>query len=249
MRLSLALVLGLTAGHAAAQTLPLPFDDSVESQQVSVVVTPGRTSMKGLPPDLVRARQAMHAKEEVSDDDLRRLADSGDGLAAQRYVRSLIGQGKAVSQASDVAYYSALAVGAGRVWTLPDMIAALERLDRGAEPAERVNLYIKVLYAHAWEGNTAALDAVVALNGEGRLFGKLSDGTRQKILAQGEQNMDGKVELRMALALLEKESLTPEQVARLRGLLTTAAGSRHLGLMTTAQTLLTQVERDYPDGG
>ncbi|WP_425100798.1 hypothetical protein [Tropicibacter sp. S64] len=248
MRL-LSVLLVLLAGQASAQVIPLPFTDSAETRQISVTVTPDRRSMKGLSADLVRARTAMHQNAEVSDEALRRLADMGDGLAAQRYVRRLIAQGRAVTAASDVAYYSAIAVGAGRVWTLPDMIAAMTRLDPETESRDRIRLYIKVLYAHAWAGNTLALDAVVDFNGEGKLFGALSDRTRAKILAQGEENADGKVELRMAMVLLEQQDLSAEARNRAKGLLEQAAQSRHLGIMTTAENLLALMEtKDAPGG-
>ena len=39
----------LMAGPLAAQSIPLPFAPDVDARQVSVVVTPGRASMRGLP--------------------------------------------------------------------------------------------------------------------------------------------------------------------------------------------------------
>lgn len=246
-----ALITALWASTAQAQTIPLPFSDEggVEARQVSVTVVPGRRSMKGLPADLVRARAQMHARQPVSDADLRRLAEYDDGLAAQLYVRRLIAQGRAVSDASDLAYFSAIAVGAGRVWTLPDMVAAMHHLDPRSELGARVRKYIQVLYPHAWAGNTLALQAVVDFNGKGKLFGALSDATRDKILAQSRENADGRVELRLALALLEKP--TPSQTDRqeARKLLDRASKSTHLGVMTTAMNLLGLMDRKYASGG
>ncbi|WP_136441955.1 hypothetical protein [Pacificoceanicola onchidii] len=249
IRAVLCFALCFAGSTTIAQTIPLPFSDSVEARQVSVVVTPDRRSMKGLPTHLVRARRAMHAKQDVSDADLRALAEKGDGLAAQRYVRRLVAQGKARSEASDVAYFSAVAVGAGRVWTLPDMIEAMHHLSAETEPRKRISTYIKVLYAHAWAGNTLALDAVVAFNGDDKLFGALSERTRDKILAQGKQNADGKVELRMAVEMLEQGSLSEQERARTRDLLAKAAASGHLGIMTTAENLMAQMDREAAADG
>ncbi|MFW2544245.1 hypothetical protein ACN2XU_16540 [Primorskyibacter sp. 2E107] len=249
MKVRAFLLCCLMAGALQAQTIPMPFSDDAETRQISVTVTPDRRSMRGLPADLIRARRAMHAKQDVPDDSLRRLADHGDGLAAQRYVRRLIAQGKAQSSASDVAYYSAVAVGAGRVWTLPDMIEAMRLLDPNSEPRDRIREYIKVLYAHAWAGNTLALDAVVVFNGRDKLFGALSDSTRKKILAQGEQNADGKVELRMATALLAQDAPSEAALERARGLLEKAYGSRHLGIRTTAENLLVLMNTRYAGDG
>lgn len=236
-----ALVLG---GPAQGQAIPLPFSDDVETRQISVVVTPGRRSMRGLPASLVRARRQMHAKQEVSDGNLRRLADYGDGLAAQLYVRRLIARGEAQSRASDLAYYSAIAVGTGRIWTLPEMIEAMMRLDPKTEPRERIRKYISVLYAHAWAGNTWALDAVVVFNGDDKLFGALSQATRDRILAQGQKNGDGRVELRMAMALLEQQELSQAQKSQARDLLERASGSTHLGVMSASQNLIRLMEQN-----
>ncbi|MCC1494903.1 hypothetical protein [Cognatishimia sp. F0-27] len=238
-----------TAGPVTAQTIPIPFDDAVDTRQISVVVDKGRTSMRGLPGSLRRARERMHARQEVDPKDLRRLAEYGDGLAAQRYVRGLTADGIQPGEASDVAYYAAVAVGTGRVWTLPEMIAAMEMLEPGREPGARIRKYIRVLYAHAWAGNTLALDAVVAFNGDDKLFGTLSDSTRQKILAQAEQNGDGRVELRLALALLERGTLSDAERATARAYLTLANRSSHYGVRITAHNLLALMDKTETEGG
>lgn len=235
----------MTAGPVAAQSIPMPFSDDLDTRQLSVVVTKGRTSMKGLPGSLRKARAQMHAKQDVALNDLRRLADYGDGVAAQRYVRALIAQGAQVTQASDVAYYAAIAVGTGRVWTLPDMIEAMTHLDRASEPRKRIRKYIQVLYAHAWAGNTLALQAVVDFNGDDRLFGTLSDKTRTKILEQARQNGDGRTELRLALAILEAQDLTQDKQDQARDLLTRANLSNHYGVRITAQNLIVLMDQTY----
>ncbi|WGW04287.1 hypothetical protein [Tropicibacter oceani] len=246
--LGAAVIWCLTAMPVQAQTIPLPFPDDQQARQISVTVTPGRRSMKGLPADLVAARRRMHDGQPLTETQLRRLAESDDGLAAQLLVRRLLAEPVAPAD-SDVAYFSAIAVGAGRVWTLPDMIDAMKRLDPDTEPRDRVRKYIQVLYPHAWAGNTLALSAVVEFNGKGRLFGALSDATRDRILAQGQENADGRVELRMALALLEKDNLGLADRRQARKLLDQASKSTHLGVMATAQNLLGLMDRKYAADG
>ena len=91
MRLGL-LILGLLAGAGAqAQGIPVPFPDSAEARQVAVVVTPGVTSMGQVPSARLRdLRARMHNGEALPDAALKELADLGDGLAAQRYVRNCL---------------------------------------------------------------------------------------------------------------------------------------------------------------
>lgn len=248
MRRALSLILGafvLWAPLAQAQNIPLPFSNDVEADRISVTVTPGRRNMRGLSAPLIAARKQMHAQNPVSDANLRRLADADDGLAAQLYVRRLIASGAASRAPSDVAYYSAIAVGTGRVWTLPDMVEAMMQLDPQSEPRARVRKYIQVLYPYAWAGNTLALDAVVEFNGDGKLFGALSDSTRTKILDQSKRNGGGLVELRMAMVLLEQDDLNEAQQNQARDLLRRAQTSSHLGIMASAQNLIELMNTKY----
>lgn len=230
------------AGLASSQPIPVPIPDRAETRQISVVVTPGIRAMSQLPSARLRTLRArMHDGVDIPEAGLRELANLGDGLAAQRYARRLI----AISGAnpSDIAYYAAIAVGTGRVWTLPDMIEAMRRLDPAQEPAARMRKYISVLYAHAWAGNTLALDAVREFNGQGRLFGPLSEKTRKRLLAQSAENADGRLELRLAMDLLEQgEALDAAGRARARAYLEQAVRAESLASKTTARNLLTIME-------
>jgi hypothetical protein len=120
------------------------------------------------------------------------------------------------------------------------MIAAMHELDPVEEPRDRIRKYIRVLYPHAWAGNRPALNAVVAFNGEGRLFGALSNRTRDRILSQSEKNGDGRIELGMAVSLLERAAETPneEDMAQAKSLLERVKSSDHLAVRTSALNLL-----------
>jgi hypothetical protein len=176
----------------------------------------------------------------VEDRLLRKLADYGDSLAALKYVEVLMTRG-IEQNPSDVAYYAAIAVGGGRVWALPEMVAALQMLDAKTEPKQRINKYISVLYAHAWAGNSLALDAVIDHNGEGRLFGPLSERTKAKIDAQAEANADGRTELKQAISILSLPAPTSDELTRARSLLERAQKADHLAVATTAANLLEQL--------
>jgi hypothetical protein len=226
--------------------IPILVPPAEEGARVSVTVDRGLRSAKRLPTRALRAaRAAMQAGETISAKDMRAIAAAGDGLAAQRYVRTLLVD-PAGADPSDIAYFAAIAVGTGRIWTLRPMVEAMHRLDPKTEPKARVQRYIRVLYPHAWAGNSIALDALVAFNGEGRLFGPLSDATRDRILAQARAQGDGRIELSLAMGLLEveraKETPDPKAVAQARGYLQLAQGSTHLAVRTTAENLLRLIE-------
>ncbi|UWQ19664.1 hypothetical protein [Jannaschia sp. M317] len=230
--------------------VPMTIPPAATASGITVQVTEGRRSMRGLNSRLRAARRAMHQGADVSPEDLRDLADRGDGLAATRYTRILLADPAAT--ASDRAYYAALAVQTGRGYLLDEMLTAMDRLDPEAEPRDRVRLYISTLYPQAWAGNAVALDAVYRFNGEGTLFGALSDATRDRLLAEMREIGDGRGQLGMALRLLEARAKADTDTAwseadRVQTLLTEAAASPHPGVATAAATLLHQLTSDPTD--
>lgn len=226
--------------------VPMTIRPSVETKGISVEVVAGRSSMSGLSATLRAARSAMHEGGAVEPDLLRQLAERGDGLAALRYVRVL--QADPASSASDMAYFSALAVQTGRGYLLDEMLDAMDLLDPATEPRNRVNTYIAALYPQAWAGNAIALDAVYRFNGDGRLFGALSDRTRDRLLDEMRRIGDGRGELGIAINLLEaraKNETSPfGEEGRVRSLLTDAANSTHPGTIAAANALLLSLEAD-----
>jgi len=226
------------------QTIAMNVPPDLESSQISVKVTPGLTHTNRLPTKALRkARKDMVEGLEIPVADLRALADHGDGLAAQKYVRLLLAQVPEAS-ASDIAYYGSIAVSTGRVWSLRDAVEAMSRLDPATEPAARKKTYVAMLYPHAWAGNSLALDAVIDLNGEGKLFGDLSEKTRQKILDQDAKNGDGRGALRLALILLQKPEKTAEDDALVRDYLGRALAGDNLAVRATAANLLEILKDD-----
>lgn len=221
--------------YARPLTLLMPPDPA--DRQISVVVTPGLASNAGLPDALKLARQAMLDGADIAPADLRALADRNDGLAALKYVRLLLTDPTATP--SDIAFYGSIAAGTGRVWALPAAIDAMRLLDPVTEPVDRTRTYVRVLYPHAWAGNALALDALIDLNGDGRLFGALSEETRLKILTQDAVNGDGRGVMRMALALMSQPSRTPAEEALVDNYLTRAAAvTGNLAISVTATNLL-----------
>lgn len=236
--LALTLLLSAPALPALAETPALlPFPAPAATRQISVTVDKGLTRTASLPTEALRqARRDMLAGKAIPDETLRALADRRDGRAAQDYVRRLLKSGTGTP--SDIAYYASIAVASGRVWTLPDAVAAMHALDPATEPKERISVYAAMLYPHAWAGNGLALDALIALNGEGRLFGPMSAKTNARILETARKAGDGRVALQMALAALRD----PEGAAAARTWLREAAGSDNLGIRTTATTLLARLD-------
>lgn len=240
---ALVLVLGLTgAGLAQDSLISMRIPPDPAHAQISVTVTKGLRRTAKLPtPALRSARQAMLADQEISPEALRALADHWDGLAAQKYVRYLLAEVPNAS-ASDIAYYGTIAVSTGRVWTLPQVVEALRRIEPTTEPPVRIKDYIAMLYPYAWAGNSLALDAVIDLNGEGKLFGPMSKATEKRILDQASKVGDGRVPLRLALVLLQKPDRSQADTDLARHYLTVAKASSNLEVQVTAANLIGLIE-------
>lgn len=226
---------------AESALLALPVQADPASRQISVIVDPGLTRTRDLPTEELRAaRRAMFEDAAlVAPDLLRQLADRRDGLAALHYTRHLVATG---GSDSDIAFYGTVAAATGRVWALRDAVGAMLRLDPATEPRERVSAYMAMLYPHAWAGNTLALDAILQLNGEGRLFGPLSEGTRARILEQAAANGDGRIEMQMALSLLRDPAARAGSADLIRDYLTRARAAAHPGLRAMAAALLARLD-------
>jgi hypothetical protein len=245
---TLTLLAALAAGPAAAEIIipALPYD--AEGARISVITAQALSGTNKLPPgDMRKARKAMIAGAEITDSMLRALADRGDSLAAQHLVRRLVDRGLAAN-ASDIAFYGSFAVGTGKVFLLRDTIAAMHLLNPATEPADRIKACADMLYPHAWAGNTLALDAVIALNGEGRLFGPMSEETRARIEAQGERIGGPRFALRQAVMHLQAVPLTEADRAEARRHLQRAAQSDDLATRATAENLLRQMDAALADG-
>lgn len=227
---------------AEAQTLPMTIPADKARRQISVVVDPGLTRTAKLPTeDLRQARRDMQAGKVISDENLRALAERWDGLAAQKLARNLVAQNNPAN-ASDIAYFASIAVSTGRVWTLPEAVQAMAALDPKTEPPKRIKVYNNMLTAHAWAGNSLALDALIDLNGEGKLFGPMSAETRKKILAQGAKNGDGRVDLRMAANLLQQPTVSEDDRSQAIVYLNSAMASDNFAVKTTAANILANLQ-------
>lgn len=219
----------------AAQGLNLGMPPDPETAAISVVVDPGLRKTKNLPTAALRqSRLDLIAGKPLSDQQLRLLADRRDGLAAWRLVQRLRAQN---APAIEIAHYAGIAAAQGRVYALDDMIDAMAALDARTVPPDRLRDLVRVLYGYAWGGNSLALDAVIAFNGEGRLLGPLSDATRARVLQQAAR-MDGRVELRLALDLLAQDAPGAADRALALSYLERAAQSKNLAVLATAQNVI-----------
>jgi len=210
------------------------------SRKISVVVTEGLRSMAAVPtPELRLVRIALQDGQDISESDLRSLANLWDGMAALRLFRLLEEKGGA-APAADLAWYGTIAVSTGRVWPLKETIAAMHTLNPANVPAERRQAFTDMIFTLAWAGNSLALDAVIDLSGPGKLLGPLSQETRASIIAQGDAIGDGRLALRLAVALWQNADTLGADDTALQEYLDHAIAGNNLVVRTTALNLKAQ---------
>jgi hypothetical protein len=230
----------LTPGPAKTIVFTLPPDKS--RRNVSVVVREGLRSMALVPtPELKLHRKAMQEGREIPDYALRSLAELWDGMAALRLVRKLAEEGEAARPA-DIAWYGTIAVSTGRIWPLEDTIAAMHKLDPATVPVDRLQAFSEMLLAHAWAGNSLALDAVIDHSGPGRLLGPMSAEVLARILERDAANGDGRIALRLAIALWQNADSPAAANATLQEYLDRAISGNNLVVRTTALNLSAQIK-------
>ncbi|MCR9125471.1 MAG: hypothetical protein NXH82_05040 [Rhodobacteraceae bacterium] len=241
--LSLTMILALIwlSLPVAAQSIPMTINPDPASTKISVVTQANLSHTRRLPTRALRdARKAMLAKEPISEEDMRKLADYNDGLAAKRYADILRARDP-IGNAAEMAHYYSVATGTGRVYALKPMIAAMHHIRPEDLSRNLKRQLISVLYPHAWAGNSLALDAVIAFNGPDKLFGAMSQSTRNKIMEHGRKG-SGRFELRFALEILEAPETSRAELERAAEYLEAAKQSKILAIQATATTLLSQLD-------
>lgn len=207
-----------------------------ERKKISVVVTRGVTHTRQLPRQLQSTRKAMLAGRPMVDEQLRDLAKAHDSLAALRYTKRLMARD---GSPAEIAYYASLAAAGGRASVFDDMVKALYSLRPGDMEKTRLSHVISVLYGYAFAGNTLALDAVMDLNGPKALFGEMSPKTRERLLSEGLEIGDGRIELRLAMQAISERTV-PTQV--IVGYLLRAERMGDLAVRTTAENLRRHID-------
>ncbi|MCX2721343.1 hypothetical protein [Roseibium salinum] len=218
------------AGPNRFAELPLP------QQSLIVPVLDKRiTRTRDLPTwELQRARKRMLAGQRISYDQMRALADHGDGLAAFRYANRLVELGDPDVLSAAALYYASAAY-TGRDYAVGPLLKILERRD--VEFSERRLTHLEnSLRALAMSGDRDAADGLLKLYSTGHPFGFQPDRVRQfrvDLAAAGDPN----AAMQLALNALSGNAGEEVDKARVAALLATVMEADDLGLRTAASNL------------
>lgn len=209
-------------------------------------VAPGRAEVVmsrtiAASPGLKDMRRSMMAGEKMSDNELRTLADAGEGLAAARFARRLEDRGETALM-DDAAHYYSIAVYVNRDFALPRLIGILRRPEVEFGPSRLRNIR-EVLEREARQGSAVAAAGLADLLMRGKTFEQDVPRAREFLLTAAEAG-DSKAAIRLALSHFQGAPGFPADPASARRALELALSSPDPGVQSMAMTL----SRDLPDG-
>ncbi len=214
---------GSSAGHpVGANWHDLVFDNRVE-ETVDLPTW-----------ELQQARRRMLANEQISWDEMRALADHGDGLAAFRFAQRI----EALNDPallSDAAFYYATAAYTNRDYAVGPLVRILDRRDVEFSEA-RLDHIENALRAMALSGDAKAAEALSRFYVSGHPFGRQPERALEFRLDLAEA---GDADAAMTLVLEAMSGSAPVQMdeAQIVRLLDIVAGAEDLGVRTTGENL------------
>ncbi|MHA6345154.1 hypothetical protein [Roseivivax sp. CAU 1761] len=184
--------------------------------------------------ELQRLRKRMQAGQRLSFQDMRRLADAGDGLAAFRYGKRLVALDDP-DLLPDAALYFASAAYTDRDYAVRPLIRILERGDHGMSE-KRLDHLENALRAFAIRGNPHASEALARFYEQGSPFGRHPERAQSLLLERAEA---GDQEAAMTLVTRSMSGEAELTEAEMRSLLDqVASNAETLGRRTMAENLL-----------
>lgn len=243
-----AAVLATSIGVAEARNIRIPTSLASDSEAAGPMVPGFKASILGGPiekPKVRKAkaidplkvtRQRMIAGKDVSDKDLKKLADSGDHLGEYYFAKRLEETG--AEQLPAAARYYIAALDGGRDAAQRPVIRLVE--SGVLTDAELLGKSKDLLETRAASGDADARSALIRMYRTGQPFGldpKRADG----LLIAAADAGDSQAALDLAVSLLSGRP-TAEATERAKTYLLIAAASETLGIRTMAENLLRGLE-------
>jgi|GEM_PF-2383572 len=192
-------------------------------------------------PILHEIRRRLVNHDRVSFDELRQLADTGDGLAAYKLAERILRLDRP-DLLGDAAHYFSIAVNDGRAYAIPPLAAILANPQVEIK-ASRLTHIERAMVHQARSGQLRAIEALVQMYKIGRPFGTKPDEATRLMKMVVERKFDGEIALQLAINIAAKAPLSTSEIQEIRHYLMIAEESDVLGTRAAAQNLL----RSYPD--
>lgn len=189
-------------------------------------------------PTLKALRKSMLAGTELSDVQLQRLADAGEGLAAARYAKRLE-ERKDPAFVDDAAHYYSIAVYQGRDFALPRLLATLTDSQAEFGPGRLRNIRA-VLDRAARRGDAKAAAGLADMLLKGAPFETDIPRARELLLTAAAGG-DTKAAMKLALSHIQGEPGLPPDPEAARPALEFALASPDPGVRAMALALARQI--------
>ncbi|MDP3193905.1 hypothetical protein [Tabrizicola sp.] len=189
-------------------------------------------------PSLKALRKSMLAGRDLSDVQLRTLADAGEGLAAARFAKRLEERGDPAF-IDDAAHYYSIAVYQGRDFAMPRLLATLTDQSAAFGPARLRNIR-GVLDRAARRGDAKAASGLAQMLLKGAPFQTDIPRARELLLLAARAG-DAKAAIQLALSHIKGEPGLPPDPEAARPALELALASPDPGVQAMALSLARQI--------
>lgn len=230
-------LMGLSPAHAVKPFFPRNPPETVEPAKPVKRKTMGPASH--LPIALQEARKRLLAGKRVSYGELQALADAKDGIGAFKLAERIQTQGDP-KLATDALHYFAIAAYEDRGYAVRHMMAILNDGSLELRPSHLESAEA-ALRRQARKGNEQAVEGLIRLYSEGRLFGDKRDEL-EALLASGAGKKNGDTAFKLAVLLLSDRDRTPEETQRATRFLAIAEENGSIGMKAAAGNLLAQLQ-------
>lgn len=192
--------------------------------------------------DLQAARKRMVTGGRVSSNDLRALADAGDGLAAYRYGK-LLQTSQPPAKPGSAAHYYAIAAYTGRAFAVTPLAQLLQAEGADYGPSLLKNS-LNALTVQAISGNAKAAQILGKMYATGVPFGYDLTQAQHFTALAGQDDPAGA--LKLGIALMGDAQDAALDHAGAKAALTIAANSSNLSAKVTAENLLRLLDTPSP---
>ncbi len=245
LALSTVLVASVVLSACTTTHVSTPAEPMVEVEAKPKPVRKARTQPNpyGLSPYLLRQRTALVQGREIKIDDLKSIADKGDGFAAWEYAERLNALEDRSLTLDMVAYYAA-AADSGRAGGIPRLVQLMNYPEFAQADQEQLDRLETLLRRYAIdEKNTQAALYLLQRYNLGTPFGDKSDQAVDLLTTLAESG-DTRIALSLATQIMQApDANSPEQLAEARRFLDIAMGSDVMSVKTTAHNLLALMDR------
>jgi hypothetical protein len=184
---------------------------------------------------LKQIRRRLVSKQHVSYKDLRDLADTGDGLAAYRFAKRLMGMGRN-DILSDVAHYLSIAAYDGRSYAVQPLVKILK--NQSVEFSDsRLKHLEEALLRQARSGDQKALLALAQFYQSGSPFGAKPDLATELMKRVDTSAYDDRIALRLAASIASHQPLLPNEKEEVKRYLDVADRSEDFGIRAAAKNM------------